>query len=224
MIDLPTLFQDQHLLAIAKPAGILSVPPSGAGERNIADHLRRKAEHKGGMIWPVHRLDKDTSGVLLFARTEDARRALDRAFRMREVEKIYLALVHGRPRPAEGTVRSFIADRGQHASSSATKLPGARAALTHYRILEQFDQAALVEARPETGRFNQIRLHMQDLGCPIVGDRKYGVGSRHALKGPRVLLHASRLCLRHPISGKALRIDAELTEDFVAVLSRLRGE
>ncbi|MFH0945525.1 MAG: RluA family pseudouridine synthase [Planctomycetota bacterium] len=222
-MEYTVLFQDQHLLAIDKPAGILSVPPSSGGAPNIADLLRRRARSRGGNAWPVHRLDRDTSGVLLFARSEQARDFLERAFRERTVVKKYLALVHGRPAKESGTTRSFIVDRGKSARSSKTPVRGGREALTEYRILERFEKATLVEARPKTGRFNQIRLHMLDLGCPIVGDRKYSPASRHPVMSDRLLLHAAGLSVAHPISGKLLVLEAPLPADFEEVLVQLRG-
>lgn len=221
-MEYPVLFQDQHLLAIDKPAGILSVPPSSGGAPNVADLLRRRAERKGGHAWPVHRLDKDTSGVLLFARTEQARDFLERAFRERLVQKRYLALVQGRPAKESGSLKTFIVDRGKSARSSKTPVPGGREALTEYRILERFERATLVEARPKTGRFNQIRLHMLELGCPIVGDRKYSPAARHSVTSDRPLLHAAGLSVAHPISGKLLVLVAPLPADFEAVLAGLR--
>lgn len=217
------LFEDADLLVVAKPAGLLSVPPSGGGRPNLLDRLRRQAAARGAQIFAVHRLDRDTSGVLVFARTEQARAALEEAFRTRAVEKRYLALVQGRPPRAGGTVRSFIEDRGMAARSHPRPRPGAKEAVTRYRVLETFADAALVEALPDTGRFNQIRLHMVDLGCPIAGDRKYAVAARYRLKAPRVLLHAAGLAFPHPRHGRRVSCAAPLPADFERILAALRS-
>lgn len=218
----PVLYRDAALLAIAKPPGILTVPPTTGGARNVADALRRRAAAAGERIFPVHRLDRDTSGVLLFARTEAARRALDDAFRTRAVRKRYLAIVQGRPARTHGTIRSFIVDRGDQARSSPRPVPAGREAVTRYRVLESFAAASLVEAEPETGRFNQIRLHCADLGCPLVGERKYAVGSRATVRFKRPLLHAAALTFSHPTTGGSVTVTADPPADFATFLAGLR--
>lgn len=212
------LFEDAHVIAIDKPAGILSVAPSRGSERNLADGVRRRQRARGADAFPVHRLDRDTSGVLLFAKTPAARAALEQAFRERTIGKRYLALVHGGPREDRGVVRSFIADLGDVARSSRTPIPGGRPAVTRYVVLRRLAGAALLQAEPETGRFNQIRLHCADLGCPLVGERKYAVASRYRLRAKRPLLHAAELTFPHPATGAATTVAAPLPDDFQAVL------
>lgn len=222
-VSLPVLFADPHVLAIDKPPGILSVPPAGGGERNVADRLRRQAEARGEMLFAVHRLDRDTSGVLLFARSVAAREALERAFRERAVQKLYLALVNGHPRRPGGTIKTYIVEQGSMARSSPAPVRAGKLAITRYRVVERFAQAALVEAVPETGRFNQIRVHLAGIGCPLVGERKYAVASRLALRHGRPLLHAAALTFPHPASGQRLTVRADPPADFAEVLARLRG-
>ncbi len=221
--SLPVLFADEHVLAVDKPAGLLSVPPAGGGEKNVADRLRRQAQAKGEEVFAVHRLDRDTSGVLLFARGATAREALERAFRERAVHKLYLALVNGLPRPPSGTIRTYITEAGGVARSSRTPSRAGKLAITRYRVVERFAQAALVEAVPETGRFNQIRVHLAGIGCPLVGERKYAIASRLQLRHGRPLLHAAALTFPHPASGQLVTVRAEPPADFAQVLCRLRG-
>lgn len=220
----PILLEDRHLLVIAKPAGVLTVPPSGPSSKpSVADRMRRWARARDGEAFPVHRLDRETSGALVLARTPAAKAALERAFRERTVEKTYLALAHGRLRPPKGTIRSWIEDRGKTAASLPRPNRRAKLAITRYRVLESFAQAFLVEARPETGRFNQIRLHLADRGAPIVGERKYAVASRYPLRAKRVLLHAAGLAFPHPSDGRRVEIECPLPEDFEETLSLLRS-
>lgn len=216
------LFEDAALVAVDKPAGVLSVPPSHGAARNVADRLRRRALAAGEQAYPVHRLDRDTSGVLLFAKTAAARDALMLAFKDRRVKKRYRMIVHGRPRQPSGTITTYITDDGATARSSRRPSPRGKTARTVYRVLETFPAASLVEADPETGRFNQIRLHMVDLDCPIVGERKYAVASRYPTKHRRVLLHAARLEFPHPVGGRTVVVDAPEPADFRDVLERLR--
>lgn len=219
---LPILFEDEHMVAVNKPAGLLSVALPQRSDANLADLVARRARTRGEHAHAVHRLDRETSGVVVFAKSDAAKAALDDAFRGRAVHKHYLALVHGRPRPAEGTIRSFIRDQGAHATSSRAPMPGGKSAITHYRVLEQFAEAALVACEPETGRFNQIRLHFVDRGHPLVGERKYAVASRFPLRFKRFVLHARRLELPHPITRAPLVIDAPLPHDVDELLTRLR--
>lgn len=219
----PVLLEDGHLLVVAKPAGILTVPPSGGGAPNVADRLRRQAKARGGETFPVHRLDRDTSGVLVFAKTRQAKDALEAAFRERTVEKRYLALAHGRLRPAKGTIRSYIEDRGKTARSRAAPTRSGKPAVTRYRVVQSYAQATLVEAHPETGRLNQIRLHLADRGCPLVGERKYAVASRYPLRFKRPLLHAAGLRFPHPVERRVVVVQAPLPDDFAAYLAGLRS-
>ena len=220
---LPVLHEDEAVLAVDKPAGLLSVPPTGRSERNAADLVRRAAARAGRFARPVHRLDRDTSGVLLFALDPEALRRLEDAFRAREVDKTYLALVHGDLRRRAGVLRSFLVDLGDRAK--VVPRPGGRAreAVTHYRVIERFGRATLVEARPVTGRLNQIRVQFASIGHPLVGERKYARASRYALRHRRPLLHASALALPHPHRTGPLSVRSPLPEDFERVLRRLSG-
>jgi 23S rRNA pseudouridine1911/1915/1917 synthase len=214
---------DDDLLVVAKPPGLLSYPPTGRRERNLKDLLEDRERRASRHCFAVHRLDRDTSGLMIFARTEMAKNALERAFRDGLVEKTYLAIVNGGPRGSSGTKKSFITDHGATATSSQRPDRGGKTAITEWRILERFANAALLEAMPRTGRFNQIRLHCVDLGCPIVGERKYAIAKRLPLRGKRVMLHAWRLAFEHPRSGERVEFVADPPRDFESLLATLRA-
>jgi len=210
------LHRDETLLVVDKAAGVLTVGHPGSRERCLLDDLRRD----GHKVAPVHRLDQQTSGVLLLALDPAQRPALEEAFRRHEVRKDYLALVAGVPPERRATIDLPIADEGKTARVDRAGRP----AITRYEVLEALGRAALVRARPESGRHNQIRVHFAHLGHPLLGDRKYGRRERGATPtAPRVMLHAERLNLRHPATGRTLEVEAPLPEDFSALLSELRA-
>jgi RluA family pseudouridine synthase len=214
------LFEDAQLVAIDKPAGLPSVESEGERGRTCASEIR--VSHPDAR--PVHRLDRDVSGVMLFARDEATRAALESAFRERAVGKRYLAVVTGAPHPATGTIRKPIADLGKRARAGA----GAPA-VTHYRVKERFGAdgrsplASLVEIDLETGRYNQIRLHFAAIGHPLIGERKYARGRDAAVRFRRVALHALRLEVVHPATARRLRIESEVPPDLARLIDELRG-
>lgn len=209
------LHRDETLLVVDKAAGVLTVGHPGSRERCLLDDLRRD----GHPVAPVHRLDQQTSGVLLLALDPAHRAALEQAFRRHEVRKDYLALVEGVPPERRATIDLPIADEGKTARVDRAGRP----AVTRYEVLEALGRASLVRARPESGRHNQIRVHFAHLGHPLLGDRKYGRRRVDGPKAPRVMLHAERLSLRHPATGRPLEVEAPLPEDFAAVLAELRA-
>ena len=224
------LHQDPHLLAVDKPAGRLVIPGRGAPERT----LREEAEALAGRVWVIHRLDRGTSGVLLFARTAAAHRALNLAFDRQAVSKRYLAIVRGAP-PAEQRVAAPLAParRGRMRPARPGD-PRAKAAATYLKLLESFPARpplpalALVEAVPETGRTHQIRVHLAVAGSPLAVDPDYGDAEplRDASGGvliDRTPLHASRVELDHPASGERLVVEAPLPEDMERTLAAARG-
>jgi 23S rRNA pseudouridine1911/1915/1917 synthase len=208
------LHRDETLLAVDKAAGVLTVGHPGSRERCLLDDLRRD----GHAVAPVHRLDRETSGVLLLSLDPAWRAALEQAFRRHDVQREYLALVERVPAARRASIDVPILDEGK----SARVDRGGRRALTHYEVIESFaGKAALVRAVPETGRHNQIRIHLAHIGHPVLGDRKYG---RRGKGGPaRVLLHAERLGLKHPRSGRRLDFRAPLPDDFARACEELRA-
>jgi len=201
---LPVLFDDDALLAIDKPAGLLAVSTDAERERTALALLRQRS---GGDLWPVHRLDRETSGVLLFAK---ARAVCDRVRGdWASVQKVYRAVVEGRPEPPAGTIdlplwedRNLRVRTGEH--------PAARPARTRYTTSASRGGRSLLEVELDTGRKHQIRAHLAAIGCPVVGDDRYGT------RAARLCLHAFRLSLPHPEHGRRLELQAELPRAVLA--------
>ncbi|ACL65421.1 pseudouridine synthase [Anaeromyxobacter dehalogenans 2CP-1] len=225
------LHEDAHLLAVDKPAGRLVIPGRDGGEPS----LREELEARFGRLWVVHRLDRNTSGVLVLARTAAAHRTLNLAFDRGEPRKRYLALVRGVP-PAEQRIEVAIAPgRKGRMRAAAPDDPRGKASATVVRRLDAFPRhplgggpLALVEALPETGRTHQIRVHLAAAGTPLAVDPAYGDAA--PLLGPggeavlaRTPLHAARLALRHPADGRELVLEAPLPADLAGTLALLRG-
>lgn len=208
-MNLPVLYQDEHLLIVDKPAGLLVVQAPGRRQPTVVDLASRQF---GMRLFAVHRLDEDTTGALVLARTAEARRALDGMFRAHAIERVYLALVSHTPSPPAGTIESRLVEANGLMRSVVGR--GQRA-VTHYETRARRQHAALVECRLETGRRNQIRVHMAEIGCPIVGDRKYGWRPGRGVVAERPLLHAWRLRLRHPITGSRIAIEVPPAETLL---------
>lgn len=218
--ELSILYRDDQLLAVDKPAG-LPVHPTVAGRANALSLVSELLQGEGeGIPILLHRLDADTTGVLLFALTDAANRELSRQFAGREVEKVYLALVAGVPPDSFRVLNHLKAGvRGRTVSVAS----GGQPAETAFCVLRRGDGVALVEVRPKTGRTHQIRTHLAGAGFPLLGDTLYG-GPRLIEPGGerlhirRHLLHAFRLTFRHPASAETVTVEAPIPEDFKAVL------
>ena len=229
--DSALLFTDAHVVVVAKPAGISSVPydstETGTLSELVRDALRRRPEPRRKGPEPelgiVHRLDKETSGVLVFARTLAAKRALKQQFRFHTVDRRYLAIAHGRVE--SGKIESrLVQDRGDGRRGSTDNPTLGREAVTHVRALEALRGATLVECRLETGRTHQIRIHLSERGHPVVGDRVYCRGhDAPGIAAPRLMLHAFELGFLHPLSGDKLHFEVEIPADMEQVLAGLRG-
>jgi 23S rRNA pseudouridine1911/1915/1917 synthase len=216
----PVLHADAELVAIDKPAGLLSVATDAGGGRSALALLRAALSRPGAPapLWPVHRLDRETSGVLLFARTAEARASVQGAWD--RAQKTYLAVVAGRPEPAEGAIeRPLLEDERLNVRVSDD--PRAKPARTRYRTVEARGERSLLEVALDTGRRHQIRAHLAWLGTPVVGDARHGPASPHA--GPRLGLHALRLVLPHPADGRELVLEARAPRELLALLGRERG-
>jgi len=208
----PILYEDEDLVVVGKPSGLLSVPTPGAEGRTLAEVLA--AEGHAGLL-PVHRLDRDVSGLVVLAKHEAARAALENLFRGRAVKKIYWALVRGRLRPEAGSFEEPILDEGARARVHASGKP----ALTRWRVLAHHRASSLVEIELVTGRYNQIRLHLAHHDHALVGERKYARGKDDPLRAKRVALHAWRLAFPHPLRGHRVEVEAPLPEDLRALLA-----
>ena len=225
---LQVLFEDRHLIIVDKPAGLLSVPTPDRECITLRERTGRYLQLRYGgrpYIGVVHRLDKDTSGALVFARSPEALRALQALFKAHTIERQYLAVVEGSPHLDAGRIDlPLVADRGGRRRGVAHDDEG-RHAVTHYRVLERFgSRAALMACRLETGRTHQIRIHLAAFGLPIVGDPVY---RPRFLPPPQVIfhrqaLHAQTLGFIHPITDVPLHVEAEPPADIAALLAELR--
>ena len=251
-LPLEVLYEDDQMIVVNKAAGMVVHPAPGHDAGTLVNALLHHCPDLpgiGGERRPglVHRLDRDTSGAIVVAKTELALQRLAEQFKGRTVEKEYVALVWGAPRPAAGTIHTRIGrssrDRKKMAALPLTtnirrrlrfqdeicdeepdENPEGREAVTHYRVEETFPHVSLVRCRIETGRTHQIRVHLAHLRHPVVGDEVYG-RARHDLPAPaaRQMLHAEKLALDHPATGERLAFTAPLPADFTALLAALRG-
>jgi 23S rRNA pseudouridine1911/1915/1917 synthase len=222
-IALDIVYEDDDLLVVDKPAGMVVHPaaghPSGTLVNALLAHCPALSVGEQGRPGIVHRLDRDTSGLIVVAKTTRALEHLRRQFKSRQVQKTYLALVHGHPPAAEGVIEAPVG-RDPHHRQRMAVLAGGRPARTHFRRLAELGDHCLVSLRLETGRTHQIRVHLAWLGIPVVGDRIYGE-RRNELGAPRQLLHAWRLSFDRPGGRGTIELTAPLPADLQGILSRL---
>ncbi len=255
-IPLTVLFEDAHLIILDKPAGMAAHPAPGSQQGTLVNallhHCRGQLSGIGGVERPgiVHRLDKLTSGVMVAAKTEAAHTGLAALFERHDIERMYLAVTRGAPRPLVGTVEAAIArsvnDRKKMSVHRNPDSPSARRAITHYKVIESYgvrdkhtraSAAALIECRLETGRTHQIRVHLTHIGVPVIGDPVYGrqmgisalgsgEGHAAALAAAKAMdrqaLHAAVLGFVHPVTGEALRFEAPVPDDMAHLIAALR--
>ena len=226
-IPLTVVYQDPDLVVIDKPPGLVVHPAPGHPAGTVVNALLNLCPDLAGIrgsIRPgiVHRLDKDTSGLLVVAKNDRAHQSLSDQLKERTVQKEYLALGAGEPSPREGVIDAPIA-RDPHDRKRMGIVEGGRAARTRYAVAERFGRSSLVRAYPETGRTHQIRVHFAAIGHPIAGDPIYAAGPTRRL-APRQFLHAARLSFAHPSTGEVLTFEAPLPPDLAGVLERLRRE
>ena len=221
-VPLTVVFEDNDLIVIDKPAGMTVHPAPGNEDHTLANAVLAHApdiEGIGGERRPgiVHRLDKDTSGLIVVAKNERAHAHLSDQFKIREVGKVYLALVAGHPSPPEADIDAPIG-RHRHDRQRMALVSTGRPAITRYRIVTSYSRSALVEARPRTGRTHQIRVHLSSVGHPVVGDTTYG---RSAEGLSRQFLHAYRLAFLHPATEEPMEFTAALPADLEMYLDGL---
>jgi 23S rRNA pseudouridine1911/1915/1917 synthase len=218
--DVEVLFEDDFCLVVNKPAGMAIHPAeigqSGTLASSVAYHYQVTGQ--ACSIRHIHRLDKDTTGAVLYAKNEWAHLLLDEAMREKRIERIYCGLAQGTFVPSKGTINEPIG-KDRHHSGKRRVTPGGDPAVTHYKVLEQFKEVALVQLQLETGRTHQIRVHLSHRGHPLLGDTLYGGTNYHLA---RQALHGEKLLFCHPVSGENLSIHAPLPDDFLMLLGKLR--
>jgi 23S rRNA pseudouridine1911/1915/1917 synthase len=233
-IPLVVMFEDEHLIVVDKPAGMVVHPAAGNADGTLVNallhHCAGQLSGIGGVARPgiVHRIDKDTSGLLVVAKSDRAHEGLARQFKDHSIERLYAAIVAGRPAPPAGTVDTWIGRSDADRKKMAVHREGrGKHAITHYRTLQPLADSALVECRLETGRTHQVRVHMAHIGHPLIGDPVYARPKKgfksilETLGFKRQALHARTLGFIHPVTSKALTFESAIPADMQELLSQL---
>jgi len=223
-LDLRLAWEDEHLLVVDKPAGIVVHPSAGHARGTLVHGLLGRAVAGGGEAERpgiVHRLDRDTSGLLVVARSEEAHRRLQRLLRRRELVREYIVLVRGRPRSRRGRIEAAIGRDRRDPTRMSLDTATPREAVTEFELVELFPRHALLRVRLGTGRTHQIRVHLAAIDLPVAGDPIYGVEGDLGLE--RQFLHAARLAFPHPFTEEPVEVDSPLPADLQAALERARG-
>ena len=224
-MPLNVVYEDTDLVVVDKPAQLVVHPAPGHESGTLVNALLARYqdlpvdEHKRPGI--VHRLDKDTSGLIIVAKNDEARRDLQRQFKEGQVEKVYLALVEGKVEPSSGVIDAPVGRDARNRKRMAVVRRGGRQAVTEYRVVEHLGDLTLLEVRPRTGRTHQVRVHLAFIGHPVVGDRVYG-HRKQRLEVKRQFLHAHRLRFRLPSSERQIELVSELPADLAEVLEGLQ--
>lgn len=225
--DLRVIYEDDDLMVVNKPAGLLAVPlPRREAAPSAYDLLKDHFRTRKRRPFIVHRIDRDTSGVVVFTKSAEAQERSKEQFRQREPERVYWAVVYGHPQPPKGTWRDQLVwdRRALIQKPTRPRDPHGKEAISQYRVLESFRDASLVEVRLQTGKRNQIRIQAGLRGHPLVGEQRYTFGREapRPIRFSRQALHAYRLTLRHPRDGRLLTFEAPLPADLMELLTRLR--
>jgi 23S rRNA pseudouridine1911/1915/1917 synthase len=209
----PVLYEDNDVIVVDKPAGkpTSSTDGSLSIQEIISEFLKRQSKGRF-RAYVVHRIDKEVSGVLLFAKTHDAMEIIKEKWK--ETEKHYWALVEGTPQKNEDTIKSWLFEDRSQKVHSVSETPDAKFSVTHYTYIKQVNENTLLDVRTETGRKNQIRVHLSDIGCPIIGDRKYGASAEFKR---RIRLHAYSLSFPHPADGRIITVKSPMPESFLTL-------
>ncbi|MBA3347545.1 MAG: RluA family pseudouridine synthase [Actinobacteria bacterium] len=221
-MDLRVAWEDEHLLVVDKPAGLVVHPGVGHATGTLVHGLLALDAAGGDEERPgiVHRLDRDTSGLLVVARSDEAHERLQEAIRRREVERRYLALVRGKPKSRTGRIEAPIGRDRSERTRHSLDTPTPRDAVTFFEIVELLPEHTLLDVKLETGRTHQIRVHLEAIDLPVAGDPVYGAVGDLGLE--RQFLHAARLSFTHPFTGERIEAESPLPEDLAAALERAR--
>ncbi|GAB4030921.1 RluA family pseudouridine synthase [Spirosoma jeollabukense] len=220
---LTILYEDQSLIVINKQSGLLSMATNKERDRTaygiLSDYVKK--ENPKNKIFIIHRLDRETSGVMMFAKSEKVQQLMQESWNDTIKERTYVALVEGVPNPPKGTVTSYLKESKALIVYSSQNPDNGQLSVTNYTVLKSTADYALLELELETGRKNQIRVHMQDIGHPIAGDSKYGAETNPI---GRLGLHAEVLAFEHPITGEAMKFDAPVPKTFLAMVKERIAE
>ena len=214
------LHEDKELLVVVKPSGLLSIGTDREKSRTahylLNDYVRKGDPKSRNRVYVVHRLDQDTSGILLFAKSEKAKKFLQENWK--KTDKHYLAIVHGHLTPKEGLISTYLVENAAQMVYSTLDPAKGKLSHTEYNVLKETKGFSLVDIHLLTGRKHQIRVHFAEKGHPVAGDRKYG---NRDLVSKRLALHARSISFIHPFNGRQMTFDTGMTEDFVRLLSKL---
>jgi 23S rRNA pseudouridine1911/1915/1917 synthase len=217
---LKIVYEDAYIIVIEKMKGLLSIGTERQKERTayhiLTDYVRQSG-HRNARVYVVHRLDRDTSGLMMFAKDEQTQRTLREHWHEIVTDRRYVAITVGEMERDAGTVVSWLTDHTLYVSSSPTD-DGGQKSVTHYRTIKRANGYSLVELQLETGRRNQIRVHMQDLGHPLIGDGRYGLEDVNPLG--RLGLHAFKLCFYHPVTGEVMKFETPYPAAFKQLMQR----
>lgn len=217
---LEIIYLDHSLVVINKPPGLLSLPD---GHDPSIPHVRTILEPEFGKLWIVHRLDKETSGVIILARDQESHSHINNQFANHTIEKVYHAIIHGKLDQENLTINSPLRSNVGRKKRSAVDPIGGKSAITEIQILERFTNTTLVEAKPKTGRTHQIRVHLYSIGHPILADNLYGYDIETSIIN-RLALHALSIKLIHPGTGREISFKSQYFQDFKNALSILRNK
>jgi 23S rRNA pseudouridine1911/1915/1917 synthase len=211
-------FEDAAIIVIDKPEGLLSIASEAESEKTayfqLTDYVRQGRPDSKARVWIVHRLDRETSGLMVFAKTPEVKEKLQGGWE--DIEKRYEAIIEGSLPAQHGTFDSYLDETNPFRVRSVPRSAVTRRAVTHYKVLEQKNRRSLVALTLQTGRRHQIRVHLSDAGCPIIGDEKYGARSNPA---KRLGLHSCGLTFPHPVTGKQMKFESPLPKDLARLFS-----
>jgi 23S rRNA pseudouridine1911/1915/1917 synthase len=211
----PIIFEDDDLLIAEKPAGLLTFGERGTGGTSLYRVLKDFLNQRSGgrqRLHVVHRLDREVSGIVLFAKNAKVQQKIKKNWK--GTKKRYHALVEGRPEKERGTIQSWLREGVDRKMASSDKPAGAKLAVTHYRVVKRISGHTLLEIETETGRKNQVRVHLAEMGCPLVGDRRYGADA-NVIR--RIRLHAFYLGLTHPVAGRLVEFESPMPRGFLVL-------
>jgi len=216
---IPVLYEDEYYVAFDKPPGLVVIPTPDKHEKTMLDIVNAQFSHaeNSGRLHPCHRLDRDTSGVILFAKGKKNQQRMMDVFQRRAITKQYIAFVHGKIKNPYGEIKGLISgfDKKKFTPHAAPKL-----AVTQYKLLENKREFSILEVYPFTGRTNQIRIQFSEIGHPLVGEQKYAFRKDFPLRFKRTALHASELVFAHPVLKKKIKIKSELPKDMEVFIAK----